>query len=495
MRSKLILLSLFCSLFYSCSKEYSCEDCKVVPEDTKLVLACASGYFSLPVTVNTPYVGSCTISYSGGNGLSYNAGNAIPSTGVTGLTATLSAGILAIGNGNLTYTIAGTATTSGNAVFNIDFEGQSCNLSLNVDSCSPITVITSKIRIATEKERCLAVITDGRVKSWGYNAFGQLGDGTTVDRHTPVLVNTISNIAAVAAGAYHSLALGNDGKVWAWGKNDFGQLGDGTIIERHEPLQIAGLSGIVAIAGGYDYSIALKNDGTVWAWGANHWGQLGDGTYTDRLNPVQVINLCRVTAIAGGEVHCLALKDDGTVWAWGWNLNGALGDGSNIDKRSSPVQVATLSGITAITTNGSNHSLALKNDGTVWSWGDNFLGQLGDGTYTAKNIPLRLTTLAGITTIGVGENHSFAVKNDGSLWAWGWNGTGQLGVDDAFIHEPIPVNVNLLPGVTRIVGGNFHSIVEKIDGTIWTMGDNVFGQLGDGTNTIYRYTPMIVNGL
>jgi len=497
MKFKLIFLSLFFSVFYSCSKEYSCENCLQFPQNHIVTfLDCGSSYFSSPAFVNTPYLGYCTIPYTGGNGLDFKDSDPVTSTGVSGLTATLSAGTLALGDSNLTYTISGTPIAVGDATFYIDFRGQSCSITLKVDSSSAIIVIPSKIRIATQKERCLVVLPNGTVKAWGDNAFGQLGDGTTIDSHTPVQVKNLSGISAVATGAYHSLALKNDGTVWAWGKNEFGQLGDGTETEIHTPKQVVNLAGIISIAGGYDYSLALKYDGTVWAWGSNLMGQLGDGTYIAKRTPVKVINLSGITAIAGGLNHCLALKNDGTVWAWGWNLNGTLGDGTNIPKRSTPLQINNLSGITAIAANGSNHSLALRNGSTVWVWGDNSHGQLGDGTSVYKDLPIQLGTLRGVTTIGVGEDHSFVVRKDGTIWAWGWNGVGQLGVSLAFsYHQLSPVKVDLLSEIIAIVGGNFHSLAQKNDGTIVTMGGNVFGQLGDGTNTVYRYTPTIVNGL
>ena len=147
------------------------------------------------------------------------------------------------------------------------------------------------------------------------HSYGQLGDGTTTDRSTPVQVSGLTNIAAIAGGGNDTIALKNDGTVWAWGWNYFGQLGDGTTTDRSTPVQVWGH--VVAIAGGSEHTIALKDDGTVWAWGGNGFGQLGDGTTTDRSTPIQVTGLTNVVAIAGGEEHTIALKDDGTVWAWG----------------------------------------------------------------------------------------------------------------------------------------------------------------------------------
>jgi hypothetical protein len=239
----------------------------------------------------------------------------------------------------------------------------------------------------------------GQVWAWGDNSSGQLGDGTTTNRLTPVEVSGLSDVQAIAAGNRHSLALRNDSGIpWAWGNNFLGQLGDGGQFDRFTPVQVSSLSGVQAIAAGAFHSLALR-DGLVWAWGFNEINIVHNP-------PVQVDNLSGVQAIAGGEKHSLALKNDGTVWAWGFrpNLLGQRGDGS-----ATPVQVSGLSDVQAIAA-GDRHSLVLKNDGTVWALGENEAGQLGDGTTTTGPTPVQVSGLSDVQAIAAGGSHSLAVS-------------------------------------------------------------------------------------
>ncbi|MFC2176177.1 hypothetical protein ACFLR1_04320 [Bacteroidota bacterium] len=321
----------------------------------------------------------------------------------------------------------------------------------------------------------------GAPKACGWNGAGQLGDGTTTSRATPVAISGLSDITAITGGYRHSLFLKNDGTVWASGWNAYGTLGDGTTTDRLTPVQVSGLSGITAIAAGQNHSLFLKNDGTVWSCGYNGSGALGDATNTTRTTPVQVSGLSAITSIAVGGYHSLFLKNDGSVWACGYNSTGQLGDGT-YTTRLTPVQVIGLSGITAIA-GGKGHSLFLKDDGSVWACGGNQSGQLGDGTTISfRNIPVAVIGLSGISAIAGGGNHSLFLKNDGSVWACGRNDQGQLG-DGTFADRTTPVQVIGLSGITAIVAGERHSLFLKNDGIVWACGLNGNGQFGDGTNT------------
>ncbi len=330
---------------------------------------------------------------------------------------------------------------------------------------------------------------DGTVWAWGGNTSGQLGDGTTTTRLTPVRVVGLDNVKYLAAGRTHSLALKNDGTVWAWGDNTYGQLGDGTLTNRSTPVRVQGLSGVVAITTGDWHSVALMSDGTLRAWGDNGTGKLGDGTYTNRSTPVQVSGLTGVLVVSLGSNHSLAMKQDGTVWAWGNNDNGQLGDGTTV-RRPTPVQVQGLSGCLALS-GGIVQSLALKQDGTVWAWGGNGAGQLGDGTSIDRLTPVQVSGLSGVSAISAGSHQALAMKQDGTVWGWGYNGYGQLG-DGTTTNRHSPVQTLGLSQVVSISAGtNMHSLALTKDGSAWAWGYNGYGQLGDGT-AIARYTPVKV---
>ncbi|WP_242592715.1 RCC1 domain-containing protein [Corallococcus exiguus] len=353
-------------------------------------------------------------------------------------------------------------------------------------------VVSAGARLVAGGVHSLAAKQDGTVWAWGYNFSGQLGDGTSTRRLTPVRVQGLTGVTALAAGYQHSLALNPDGTAWAWGYNASGQLGDGTHTDRSTPVQVQGLPGVAALAAGDSHTLALKQDGTVWAWGYNAFGQLGDGTVTSRPAPVQVQGLTGIAALAAGYRHSLALKQDGTVWAWGQNSDGQLGDGT-VTNRPTPVQVPGLTGVVALAA-GDAHSLALKQDGTVWAWGYNAFGQLGDGTATNRLAPVQVPGLTGASSLAAGLHYSLAVKPDGTAWAWGRNSDGQLGDGTASGRlTPMP-----MPGLTSgasLSAGYIHMLAAKPDGTIWAWGNNTQGQLGDGTVVTNRLTPVQVLGL
>jgi alpha-tubulin suppressor-like RCC1 family protein len=299
----------------------------------------------------------------------------------------------------------------------------------------------------------------------------------------------------VAAGNSFGLALKSDGTVWSWGDNFSGQLGTGDKSNTVAvPVRIDGISGVIAVAAGSEHGLALKKDGTVWVWGNNQYGQLGDND-ADSDVPIQIENLTGVIAIAASCNHNLALKQDGTVWSWGWNFTGQLGhdyrgEKSDFNDFDPPKQIKDLNGVIAISAGGS-HSLALKRDGTVWSWGNNGFGQLGNGNYDITASPIQVTAITDVTVIIAGAEHSMALKHDGSLWVWGNNEDGQLG-NGSGKDSNLPLLVPGLNGVIAIAASG-HVLAVKSDGTVWGWGFNKFGQVG-GTAIIITQ-PMQISGL
>lgn len=349
--------------------------------------------------------------------------------------------------------------------------------------------------------------------AWGNDSQGQLGDGGTTPNvnanPNPVQVSNLTDVLAVAGGGLHSLAIksdgtddstSNDGTVWTWGNDFNGQLGDGgTNANKNTPVQASGLTDMVAVAGGSNHSLAVKSDGSVYTWGGNNKGQLGydpdptTTTFEDSSTPGQVSGLTDVVAVAGGTSYSLALKSDGTMWAWGNNDVGQLGNGESGSGLTSitPVQVEDPSdasgfftGVVAVAA-GSHHSLAVKSDGTVWAWGWNPYGQLGDGTTTNSSTPVQASNLTGATDVSGGNFHSVALKSDGTVWAWGRNDKGQLGHDPnpatpGFQNSSTPSQVSSLTGVKDVASGNNHNLVAtNTSGAVWAWGCNDYGQLGN----------------
>ena len=378
-------------------------------------------------------------------------------------------------------------------------------------------------QISAGNSHSLALKTDGGMLAWGENGSGQLGNNSIIDSKTPVQVfdsagiSSLSNIISIEAGYKFSLALKNDGTAFAWGYNSVGQLGDNTITDEYLPVQVLdstgseNLSNVSAISGGSEETIALKNNGTVWAWGSNDKGQLDDNTNKNRKLPIQAWgpasgDLSQITQVDSGYGHTLALKSDKTVWSWGWNGNGQLGNDAG-DFRLTPVQVLGPGGVGFLdhveaVAAGQYHSLALKDDGTVWAWGYGDYGQLGDGTWASKYTPIQVKDSAGtgflsnIVYISAGESYSIAVKADGSVWTWGNNSDGQLG-DNTNSFKNLPVQVigpggtGFLSGVAKVAAGSNFVLALKNDGTVWAWGNNNNGRLGDNTE-IARWNPIQV---
>lgn len=356
----------------------------------------------------------------------------------------------------------------------------------------------------------VAIKSDNTLMAWGLNRNGQIGDGTSIDKVVPtqVGVSTATTASIVSAGEFHTMALSGCGtsgcSLSAWGSNDSGRLGDGTFVEKRSPTKITGTTWTDVSAGG-THTLGIKKDsasgGTLWAWGRNDKGQLGLGTnatttnYDTKTSPTAVLASIKTwNAVAAGSLHSLATYGGGLLTTWGANSRGQLGVNNTAADVSYVAPVSTGTFKVASISAGGDHSLAIFNDGSLWAWGANGFGQLGNGTLVDGFAPAQIGTDLNWESISAGGSHndvgndqsangghSLAIKTDGTLWAWGSNAYGQLGIgttDDA----TAPTKVGTDRDWKRVSAGKLHSFAWKADGSLWMWGNNLNGQLGNGSS-------------
>ncbi|PST48912.1 hypothetical protein COO72_05230 [Bifidobacterium callitrichos] len=394
----------------------------------------------------------------------------------------------------------------------------------------------------------LAIGDDGNTYAWGYNHYGQLGDDSTDERHTPVTVhmptgvtvkpgiqtpddtsnpsagtsnfptssrlsdrmsNLVKNVTAtagttsrtpdktvrfkqVSAGKTHSLAIDAEGNAWAWGSNYSGKLGNGSTTNSNTPVQVKMPDGVkfTQVSAGGSYSLAIGDDGNTYAWGSNGYGQLGDDT-TDRSNVPVPVKMPKegvhFTQVSAGSDHSLAVGDDGNTYAWGFNDRGQLGNNSTNESHV-PVMVKAPDGVkfTQVSA-GDNHSLAIGDDGNTYVWGGNGSGQLGSGIPGYSSwVPRMVTMLDGVhfTQVSAQNDISLAIGDNGNIYAWGWNKDGLLGVDSTISVINAPRKVKTPEGIkfTQVsAGGDYHSLAIGDDGNTYAWGANDTGQLGNNS--------------
>ena len=386
-----------------------------------------------------------------------------------------------------------------------------------------VVAAPSTTSVSAGSEHTCALISTGAVKCWGDNDFGQLGDGTTNDSSTPVAVSGIDGVTAKATaisvggystdagGGYYSCALLSNGAVKCWGYNEWGELGDGTTTDSSIPVAVSGIDGVTvkatAVGAGSYHSCALLSSGAVKCWGANGGGELGNNTRTDSSTPVAVSGIdgvtAKATAISVGGYHSCAVLDTGAVKCWGYNDDGELGNNTRTNS-STPVAVSGIDGVTVKATAisaGEYHSCAVLDTGAVKCWGANYSGQLGDGTTNDSSTPVAVSGINGVmvkaTAVSAGGNHSCAVLDTGAVKCWGANYSGQLG-NNTTTSSSTPVAVSGIDGVTAkataIDAGEDDSCALLSNGVVKCWGANYFGQLGDGS-TNERLTPVSVIGI
>jgi len=340
-----------------------------------------------------------------------------------------------------------------------------------------------------------AVPPTPKLYAWGYNGYGALGLGNTVNRSSPNQVGSDTNWLQVCAGGYGntSAAIKTNGTLWAWGYNNSGQLGIGNTTNYSSPKQIGALTGWLQVSTGrYRNTAAIKTNGTLWTWGNNSLGALGLGNTTSYSSPKQVGSGTNWAMAACGNSTTIAIKTDGTLWSWGYNPQGQLGLGITSYFTSLPQQVGTLTNWSKVSSVG-NFCVAIKTDGTLWSWGYNVRGQLGLGDTTSRSSPVQVGALTNWLTVATGYSSCLAIKTDGTLWSWGFNFYGQLGLGDT-TNRSSPVQVGALTTWLYIAATYNSSYSIKTNGTLWSWGDNGNGQLGLG-NTTYYSSPKQVGAL
>ncbi len=378
----------------------------------------------------------------------------------------------------------GNGTTADSSVpVGVAFAAQEPEPTATARPAGPLRIIS----IAAGGSHTCALAGDGRVLCWGANWSGQLGDGTQKDSSVPVEVAGLpSGVSAITASTWHTCALTSAGEVWCWGSNQYLQLGSGAALSSSVPVRVSGLaSGVRAIAAGGSVTCALTAQGAVKCWGLG--GRLGDGTARDSSVPVAVSGLASgVRAIAAASFHTCVLTGGGGVECWGMSSQGQLGNGTTASSRV-PVAVSGLeSGVRAIFT-GFWHTCAVMTGGALKCWGVDADGEFGDGRTTNSSVPVEVRGLAsGLRAFTGGGSHTCALTAEGKIDCWGDNGLGQLG-DGTTRDSSVPVEVRgLTDANTAITAGLGHTCALSSDGLVTCWGDNAYGQLGNGSKTMSR---------
>jgi len=401
-------------------------------------------------------------------------------------------------------------------------------LALSLFGCNQSTAIPSMeiVYITVGDGVSYAIDSDGNLWAWGNNTSGQIGDGTITiwdetggtgrpaelieynNRHTPIKI--MDSVVSISSGRAHTMAIRTDGSLWGWGDNAFGALGDGTTESRLTPTRI--MESVSAVSVGFGHTLAIKDDGSLWAWGQNHSGQLGDGTHTthqvndnNRHRPIKIMD--SVTYISAGFFHSMAITADGTLWAWGnhshyqlgngWRGNEISFNGQNIQTVPIPIMDSVVS-VSA----GSDHTMAIGADGSLWAWGSNWVGQLGgeaiDGHFYNRTTPMKI--MDSVMSVSAGQSHTMAIMADGSLWGWGGD-RGAIGSDDGVVYRyhggwrrRAQIPVTIMDSVVMVSAGRSHTLALTIDGSVWAWGSNWSGQLGDGTTVQRNFPVKIIDG-
>lgn len=343
-----------------------------------------------------------------------------------------------------------------------------------------------------------AVKKDGSVWCWGDNTLGQLGDGTVEVRTAPVKVEALAGtqIVQISGGIDHTCALTAGGDVHCWGDNAMGQLG---VVDAGgkklpgggTPRKVTGLPAVKAFSAGGKHTCAVDQAGSVWCFGENSASQLGDGTQAERATPVQVAGLEQVVSVQNGDEHTCALGQSGGVWCWGKNNAKQIGVESAGGMAVEPVAVDALTSVVQLGV-GDEHTCVLRKGNTVWCWGYNGNGCVGNGSGTDQSVPIKVFTAEHLALSG-SSFHSCAITDagGGQVWCWGSNETGQIGDGGEEGDASVPVKVKLVSAIDVVVGGG-HSCALTADGELWCWGDDTHHELAGGSDQERSNVPVRV---
>jgi len=327
--------------------------------------------------------------------------------------------------------------------------------------------------VSAGADHAMAIKTNGSLWGWGRNDYGQLGNGTTNRdlMYRPLPEKIMDDAVSVSVGGFHTMVIKTDGSLWAFGGNDYGQLGDGTTVDYHSPVKV--MEGVVSVSAAHEYTMAVKTDGSLWAWGRNHYGQLGDGTTIDRYYTVKIMD--DVVSVSTTDERTMVVKKNGSLWAWGNNESSQLGDGT-LDNQYSPVKIMDNAVSVSV---GGDFAMAILTDNSLWAWGANGCGELGIGSLTAQPTPVKI--MNEVAAASAGGAHAMVIKTDGSLWVWGHNSCGQLGngAGGDFTDSSVPIKI--MEGVLNISASRgASSMAINKDGALYAWGENSYGILGNG---------------
>jgi hypothetical protein len=333
----------------------------------------------------------------------------------------------------------------------------------------------------------VALKSDGSLWAWGANYEGQLGIGNNVDQYFITRVGTDSNWVSVETGDSDSFAIKSDGTLWGWGRNEYGQLGIGAAGQSLIPIQVGTDTDWKSVSNHGYHTLALKMDNTLWGWG-NETVYFG---FINSMVPVQ-IGTDMWKSINTGQHYVMGIKTDGTLWAWGRNEYGVFGNGSTTNQPNGPIQIGDENQWDNIAV-FSDHTMAIKLDGSLWGWGGNFYGQLGDGTVTSRLVPTRIGTGNNWESVNSGYLTTHAIKTDGTLWASGFNSSGQLG-DGTTLTRVTPVQIGTSTN-WKLLQPNFNycQVGLKDDGKLYGWGSNQYGQTSGDGNNFQHNSPTLIN--